>query len=112
MSYVRRACSLHDLPAYHRRTHASSYKPGGVAKRARAAYLSAQFAYRTFPRVLKHIFDYGQLHLGHFAAAYALKEAPNKSQRDIRVKQVKTRERSIFEENELAEKSNAESRTC
>lgn len=69
--------TLHDLPSYVMGaiTHQVS-KTDELRSLARGAYLSAQHAYQTFPRSLKSIFVFHELHLGHLAAAYALKEAP------------------------------------
>eukprot|EP00930_Biecheleria_cincta_P055252 TRINITY_DN4158_c0_g1_i1.p1 TRINITY_DN4158_c0_g1~~TRINITY_DN4158_c0_g1_i1.p1 ORF type:complete len:866 (-),score=181.62 TRINITY_DN4158_c0_g1_i1:41-2638(-) len=47
-----------------------------LASRARSAFLSSLKAYRSFPRELRPCFPYGQLHVGHLASSFALREAP------------------------------------
>ena len=40
-------------------------------------FFSASFeAYRSFPRELRAAFPFSQLHLGHLATSFALREAP------------------------------------
>ena len=51
------------------------------ASLARTAFLAHIRAYATHPASEKAIFNVNQLHLGHIAKAYALREAPNTVQR-------------------------------
>ncbi|WFD03214.1 RNA helicase [Malassezia obtusa] len=51
------------------------------ASLARAAFLSHIRAYTTHPTSEKALFNVNQLHLGHLAKAFALREAPNTVQR-------------------------------
>ncbi|CAE7838860.1 RH17 [Symbiodinium sp. CCMP2592] len=47
-----------------------------LASRARSGFLASLKAYRSFPRELRASFPFGQLHLGHLATSFALREAP------------------------------------
>lgn len=57
------------------------------AELARKAYSSHMRAYATHPSNEKHMFHIRQLHLGHLAKAFGLREAPNVvSKKDTRAK--------------------------
>lgn len=47
-----------------------------LTKLARSAFLAAMKAYKAFPRELRQCFDFRQLHSGHFATSFALRETP------------------------------------
>ncbi|CAJ1374501.1 unnamed protein product [Effrenium voratum] len=47
-----------------------------LASRARSGFLASLKAYRSFPRELRSCFPFSQLHLGHLATSFALREAP------------------------------------
>eukprot|EP00927_Polykrikos_kofoidii_P071114 TRINITY_DN67440_c0_g1_i1.p1 TRINITY_DN67440_c0_g1~~TRINITY_DN67440_c0_g1_i1.p1 ORF type:complete len:825 (+),score=138.78 TRINITY_DN67440_c0_g1_i1:147-2621(+) len=51
---------------------------------ARKAFLSSLKSYRAFPRELRSVFDSQQLHVGHFAGSFALRETPKEAVRKER----------------------------
>jgi len=56
-----------------------------VAEQARTAFYSHIRAYATHPTAEKHIFHVRNLHLGHLAKAFALREAPSEIKKPRRI---------------------------
>lgn len=52
-----------------------------LLKMARSAFLSAVCSYRSFPRELRAVFPFRELHMGHFASSFGLREAPEQVSR-------------------------------
>merc|ERR1719181_1808761 len=75
----QRLLNCRDLPGFVMGTIAGQVEDDWELKaKARKAFLASMNAYKTFPRALKEIFNYKELHTGHLAATYGLKEAPKK----------------------------------
>merc|ERR1712039_259352 len=80
-SELSRVRDLPELLAGDLATHVA--RTSALTTQARTAFVSALRAYRTFPRELRAAFPYDQLHTGHLAASFALREAPREaSKRD------------------------------
>jgi len=71
-------------------------------KAAKAAYQSFVRAYATYPSELKHIFHIKNLHLGHVAKSFALREAPKEMFHPV--KQHKTHKRKRDRDSKISVK--------
>lgn len=48
----------------------------GLVQLARTAFLSSMRSYRSFPRALREVFPAHEVHVGHLASSFALRETP------------------------------------